>query len=127
MKYLKTYEANWLNDENFTKSEILINQLYKSAEKYGYIMPPNRFKFYNNFNDRNRDESEMEYPPIGIETQYGDFFIILPPEIKSGLLGLLEPLLKTPFMGKMYVDRDYNRMVVRINGNGPWLKLNRTK
>jgi hypothetical protein len=127
MRHLKIFEANWLGDDMFRKSELLISQICSSAKSYGFLISPDRFKFYDDFNDRNRDESEMRYPPIGIESQYRDFFIIMPHEIGPSMLGLLEPLLKTPFMGKMYCDRNYNRMVVRINGNGQWLSWSKIK
>jgi len=125
MRHLKKYEGNWLGNDGLRKSEILISQIYRFCKLSGRILPPNRFKFYEDFNDRHRDESEIEYPPLGIETQYGDFFIIFPNEIKIGLLGLMEVLLKAPFNGRMYVSGQDHRLQVRIYGNGQWTKINR--
>lgn len=72
-------------------------------------------KFYSDFNDRNDDESEGRRVG-GIESQYGDYFVILPTTIIKTNLPYLEVLLNNPYNGNLYVSNYDNRMQVRISG-----------
>ena len=71
-------------------------------------------KFYDNLNDRLKDE-ENGLVSMGIEMCYGDFFIILKSPITSMDLPFLDIVLKSPYNGKMYVSTYDNRMQIRIS------------
>jgi len=72
-------------------------------------------KFYTDFNDRRRDECENKID-FGIESCYGDYFVILPSLITAVNIPFLVTLLRKPYMGKMTVSKNDNRMQVRISG-----------
>lgn len=72
-------------------------------------------KFYENLNDRMRDE-ENGLISFGVERCYGDYFIIIRGSINSSDLPFLDILLKSPYNGKLYVSNYDKRMQVRISG-----------
>jgi hypothetical protein len=51
-----------------------------------------------------------------VVSQYGDFFIIMPTNIKSTDLPLIDLLLNRPYSGNMYTSRQDNRIQIRISG-----------
>lgn len=72
-------------------------------------------KYYDDFNDRQKDEqNRLIY--AGVESQYSDFFVILPTSLQYDDMRFLQLLLDDPYSGRLYVSRSDNRMQVRISG-----------
>lgn len=99
-------------DKSIVLGNFLCDKLMKETKK-GFYQP--LINFYTNFNVRIEDEinSNVNY---GVETQYGDFFIILPYNLDYSDLSIINLLLTEPYNCNMYVSNCDNRMQIRISG-----------